>query len=66
MDRESGRSRGFGFVTFASSEEASSAIQAMDGQVASIPFVDCLEKLVNGHAFHFFTCFEWYMFAITG
>ena len=26
-------SRGFGFITFASSEEASSAIQALDGQV---------------------------------
>ncbi|KAI5416563.1 hypothetical protein KIW84_041568 [Lathyrus oleraceus] len=32
MDRETGRSRGFGFITFNSVEEASSAIQALDGQ----------------------------------
>lgn len=33
-DRESGRSRGFGFVTFNTSEDASAAIQALDGQVS--------------------------------
>ncbi|XP_057514284.1 glycine-rich RNA-binding protein 4, mitochondrial-like [Actinidia eriantha] len=31
-DRETGRSRGFGFVSFASDESASSAMSAMDGQ----------------------------------
>ncbi|XAR62536.1 hypothetical protein NMG60_11017324 [Bertholletia excelsa] len=31
-DRDTGRSRGFGFVNFASDESASSAITAMDGQ----------------------------------
>ncbi|KAK4850144.1 hypothetical protein QYF36_004209 [Acer negundo] len=32
LNRETGRSRGFGFVTYNSEEEASSAIQALDGQ----------------------------------
>ncbi|TKY65098.1 Glycine-rich RNA-binding protein 3 [Spatholobus suberectus] len=32
MDRETGRSRGFAFITYATSEDASSAIQGMDGQ----------------------------------
>ncbi|KAH9602700.1 hypothetical protein KSS87_018269 [Heliosperma pusillum] len=32
VDREQNRSKGFGFVTFSSTEAASSAIQAMDGQ----------------------------------
>lgn len=43
MDRESGRSRGFGFVSFTSSEEANEAISNMDGKV--ITFCRCLDIL---------------------
>lgn len=32
LDRETGRSRGFAFVTYTSAEEASSAMSALDGQ----------------------------------
>lgn len=42
FDRETQRSRGFGFVSFADSESASSAKSAMDGQVinTSIIFIE--------------------------
>ena len=32
MDRETGRPRGFGFITMSSSEEAQKAIEAMNGR----------------------------------
>lgn len=35
-DRESGRSRGFGFVTMASEAEVNDAIAALDGQVRAL------------------------------
>ncbi|KAG6793267.1 hypothetical protein POTOM_002465 [Populus tomentosa] len=39
MDRETGRSRGFGFVSYDSSESASEAQSAMDGQVRNRMFL---------------------------
>lgn len=38
-DRESGRSRGFGFVTFNSAEDVTNAIQSLDGAVSSWLFI---------------------------
>ncbi len=33
MDRDTGRSRGFGFVSYTSDQDAESAIQALDGSM---------------------------------
>ena len=35
-DRESGRSRGFGFVTMSTVEDANAAIQKFDGSVSNL------------------------------
>lgn len=37
MDRGSGRSKGFGFVTYASEEEAEKAVSGMNGKVKLTP-----------------------------
>ena len=37
-DRESGRSRGFGFVTYGTAAEVNNAISNLDGIVSSMPF----------------------------
>ena len=39
MDRETGRSRGFAFVTYTSAEEAGAAITGMDGKVRCTLFI---------------------------
>ncbi len=38
-DRESGRSRGFGFVTYSNADEVNDAIQNLDGAVRQLPSV---------------------------
>jgi RNA recognition motif-containing protein len=38
-DRDTGRSRGFGFVNFDTDEAAQSAVSSMDGQVSLLLFL---------------------------
>ena len=53
MDRETGRSRGFGFVSYDSSESASEAQSAMDGQVRNRMFLRELISLITE------LCIDW-------
>ncbi|KAJ8447246.1 hypothetical protein Cgig2_030477 [Carnegiea gigantea] len=48
-DRDTGRSRGFGFVNFTDSESASSAMSAMDGQRFVLTSSEILQEL-NGRS----------------
>ncbi len=51
LDRESGRSRGFGFVTFNESDSASTAIAEMDGTELdgrSIRVNEAIDKRAGG------------------
>lgn len=46
MDRVSDRSKGFGFVTFASDDEAQKALMELNGQVKCLVLVFSLVKTV--------------------
>lgn len=48
FDRETGRSRGFGFVTMASENEMNDAIAALDGQVLSVYIFSLDDSLGKG------------------
>ncbi|KAL0309720.1 UNVERIFIED_CONTAM: ribonucleoprotein A, chloroplastic [Sesamum radiatum] len=46
-DKESGRSRGFGFVTYSSAEEVNSAIEELDGMGSTVGYADALELMLD-------------------
>ncbi|KAL4328027.1 hypothetical protein AHAS_Ahas13G0159000 [Arachis hypogaea] len=52
-DRESGRSRGFGFVTYSSLEEVNSAIESLDGAVGGIGHVFCAVDMPSLRCLYF-------------
>lgn len=45
-DRDTGKSRGFGFVNFSSSDDAKEAVSRMDGQVSETSFLVVRMKLI--------------------
>lgn len=58
-DRESGRSRGFGFVTYSTPEEVNSAIQSLDGVVSTLNLLLCNVDVLKSLWFGFFLpCFS--------